>query len=62
VFNGLHDELGGDLVVVDCLEVGTNETNKKPSLALTKYLFFLACVMWEVWECQTVFLFFYLSG
>jgi len=40
--------LGGDLVVVDFSEVGANETNKKPSLALAKYLFFLAYVLWEV--------------
>jgi hypothetical protein len=48
VFNGLHGELGGDLVAVDFSEAGTDERNKKPSLALTKYIFFLACVFWEV--------------
>jgi hypothetical protein len=48
VLNSLHGELGGDLVAVDFSEAGTNETNKKPSLALAKYLFFLAYVLWEV--------------
>jgi hypothetical protein len=48
VFSALHGELGGDLVVIDFLEVGANETNKKSSLTLAKFSFFLACALWEV--------------
>jgi hypothetical protein len=36
------------LAAIDFLEVGVDETDKKPSLALAKYLFFLVYALWEV--------------
>jgi len=48
VFSTPHGELGGDLVIVDFLEVGANEIDKKLNLTLAKYPFFLACALWEV--------------
>jgi hypothetical protein len=48
VFSTPHSELGGDLVDVNFLEVGANETDKKQSLTLAKYLLFLAYALWEM--------------